>query len=220
MCRYRKDLIQNLSPEKLRDVKETIETVKLLETKTANILKLLEKEKLLTDDISRNIKAARSLEELEHLSQLYKPAAKGSLFERAQKLGLEPAAENILYGKQEVNLSKLVKPNVDGLTTFQEVGNGIKNIMSHLIAKNELVLNEVRELRARFGVVVTTTQVKAKDDKGKGSAKTATSNTHKFENYFNFSCPVSRIKPHQILAINRGESLKVFFKFYARSINF
>lgn len=202
-----------MSPEKLRDVKDTIETVKLLETKTANILKLLEKEKLLTDDISKNIKAARSLEELEHLSQLYKPAAKGSLFERAQKLGLEPAAENLLYGKQEVNLSKLVKPNVDGLTTLQEVENGIKNIMSHLIAKNELVLNEIRELRARFGVVVTTTQVKAKktaDDKGKGSAKTAPSNTHKFENYFNFSCPVSRIKPHQILAINRGESLKVF----------
>lgn len=187
--------------------------VRLLETKSLNILKLLDKEKLLTDDISRNIKCAKSLDELEQLSQLYKPASKGSLYERAQKLGLEPPAVNLLYGKQDVSLSNLVKANVDGLNKLQEVEDGIKNIMSHLIAKNELVMNEVRELRIRFGVTVSTTQVKAKKtaagDKKKEATNSSASNSHKFENYYNFSCPVNRIKPHQILAINRGESLKV-----------
>lgn len=203
--------IDNLSPEKLRDIKDTIDYVKLIETKSSSILKLLTKEKLLTDDISRNIKCAKSLDELEHLSQLYKPASKGSLYERAQKLGLEPSAENLLYGKQDVNLSNLVKVNVDGLKKLQEVEDGIKNIMSHLIAKSELVMNEVRELRMRFGVTVSATQVKAKKTAA-GDKKKGANDSHKFENYYNFSCPVSRIKPHQILAINRGEALKVCFR--------
>jgi len=211
LCRYRKELIDNMTPLKLREIKNTIENCKLIETKSQNLLKSLEKEKLLSEEISRSIRSAKSLEELEHLSVLYKPASKGSLYERAQKLGLEPAANDLLYGHQTVNLTKLIKPSEKGLKNQQEVEDGIKNIMSHLIAKHEAIMSEVREFRTRFGVTVTTAEVKQKaksadKDKGKPAGR---DNSHKFENYFNFSCPADRIKPHQILAINRGESLKV-----------
>lgn len=207
LCRYRKDLINNLTPDRLREIKETIDDVKLMEVKSQSILKLLDKEKLLNDDISWNIKSARSLEELEHLAQLYKPPSKGSLYERAQKIGLEPPAMDLLYGKQQVNLSKFVK-SIDGLRKLEEVDDGVKNIMSCLIAKNESIMNEVRQLQLKFGITITTSEVKqkktAKDDK-------ANVNAQKFENYFDFSCSADRIKSHQILAINRGESLKVRF---------
>lgn len=210
LCRYRKDLIHNVTPEQLRDIKETIDNVKVIESKSANLLKALEKDKLLTDDISRSVKSLKSLEELEHLSQLYKPASKGSLYERAKKLGLETVGEDLLYGKRDVNLSKLVNSKADGLKTTKEVEEGVKNIISHLIAKNELVMDEVKTLRSRFGVTVTSSQVKEKkksaEDKSK--VKPKTNNVQKFETYFDFTCPAGRIKPHQILAINRGESLK------------
>lgn len=207
LCRYRKDLIENLSAEKLREIKNTIDNVKLIEAKSQSMLKSLDKEKLLTDDISRSIKCAKSMDELDHLSLLYKPASKGSLFERAQKIGLEPTAESILFGKKSVNLSTLVDSKIVGLKKLQEVEDGIKNIMSHLIAKNIYVMNEVRELKSKFGVTVLSSQVKQK--KSETDDKTKSNNAQKFENYFNFSCPADRIKPHQILAINRGESLKV-----------
>lgn len=208
LCRYRKDLIQNLSPVQLRDIKNTIDNVKLIEVKSQNMLKSLEKEKLLTEDISRNIRSVKSLDELEHLSALYKPPSKGSLFERAQKLGLVPVAENLLYGKSDVSLQRMVNSKEAGLKTLKEVEEGVKNVMSHLIAKNEKVMDEVRELKMRFGVMISSTQAKQKKKPDeKDSSKPP--NAQKFENYFNFSCPASRIRPHQILALNRGESLKV-----------
>lgn len=211
LCRYRKDLIHNLSPIRLREIKDSIETVKVIEARSQSILKSLRKEKFFSEEIERNIKSARSLEEIEHLASLYKPPSKGSLFERAQKLGLEPPAENVLYGKKN-DLLKLVKSGTAGLETIKEVEEGIKNIMSHLIAKNSLVVNEVRALRSTYGVMITTSQIKQKkseDLKTKGKATAVSNNSQKFENYFKFSCPADRIKPHQILAINRGESLKV-----------
>jgi transcriptional accessory protein Tex/SPT6 len=214
LCRYRKDLIQNLSPNQLRDIKNTIDNVKLIEIKSQNMLKSLEKEKLLTEDISKNIRSVKSLEELENLSALYKPATKGSLFERAQRLGLLPVAENILYGNSEVDLIPIVNPRETGLKTIKEVEEGVKNVMSHLIAKNEKVMDEVRELKTRFGVMISSSQVKQKKKAG-DKDDSRPPNAQKFENYFNFSCPASRIKPHQILALNRGESLKVstFYRF-------
>jgi competence ComEA-like helix-hairpin-helix protein len=82
--------------------------------------------------------------------------------------------------------------------------------MSHLIAKNELIMDEVRQLRTKYSVTISTTQLKQKktiDEKSNGKSKS--NDSHKFENYFNFSCSVDRIRPHQFLAIKRGESLKV-----------
>lgn len=205
LCRYRKDLINNLSPLRLREIKDTIDSVKMMEAKSASILKVLEKGKLLTVEIARYIKSAKSLDELEHLSQLYKPQRQGSLYERAQKIGLEPPAQILLYGTEEVNPAKFVSPKEVGLKTVQEVEEGIRNILSHLIARNELVMDEVRQLKLRFGVTISTSQVKQKKS---AEVKPKPSSSHKFENYFNFSCPAGRIKPHQVLAINRGEALK------------
>lgn len=211
LCRYRNDLIKNLPPEKLLDIKNTIDHVKLIEAKSLNILKALEKEKILTDEIYRNVKSAKSLAELEHISSLHRKESKGSLYERAKKIGLEPAAENILYGTKNVNLSLLVNLNIAGLNTPREIEVGVKNIISHLISKNEFIMNEVRELRNKYGVTILSSQVKKKKtDSGKEKDNIKQNrDLHKFENYFNFSCPADRIKPHQILALNRGESLKV-----------
>lgn len=212
LCRYRKDLIENLSPVKLREIKETTENVKSIEAKASRLLKSLESKKLLTEEMSRNLKSAKSIEELEHLSLLYNPASKDSLYERAQKIGLEPSAKNILYGHQNVNLSALVNPQINGLKTIDEVENGLKDIISHLITRNELVMNEVRDLKMKFGVTILSSQVKQtkSDTKKLKETKKHQKDLHKFENYFNFSSPADRIRPHQILALHRGESLKVY----------
>lgn len=209
LCRYRKNLIENLSPMRLREIKDLIETIRLIETKSQNLLKSLQKETYFTEEIERDIKSAKSLDEIENLASLYKPPAKGSLFERAQKLGLEPSAENMLFGRKKVDLSKLIQSHTVGLQSIEEIEEGIKNIMSHLIAKHSQITKEVRELRKKYEVMIKTSQLKQKKSADSKKRSSTSDESNKFELYFNFSTPASRIKPHQILAINRGESLKV-----------
>jgi hypothetical protein len=77
----------------------------------------------------------------------FKPASKKSLYERAKALNLEEPAKNLLFGKDgQEHIPSLIKPGVKGLETVEEVQTGIKNIMSHLMAKNPLILNELRQL--------------------------------------------------------------------------
>lgn len=119
-------------------------------------------------------------------------------------MGLEPIAEQILEGTQFIAVDQLVKPGTEGLENSEKVCEGIKNIMSHLITKNTEVLTEVRRLKSQYKITLTSTQVKAKKDE-----KDTKKEVHKFENYFDFSIPTNYLKPHQILALNRGENLKV-----------
>lgn len=209
LCRYRKDLIQNLSPDRLRDIKGTIVIVKSIESKTKSLLKSLQKQNLLTIELSKSIRAARTLDELEHISLLYKPESKGSLYERAQKHGLQPIANEILYGCRKVSTSNFLKPNSNGLETIESVEKCIKDIVSHLMLKNEFVLNEVRVLKSRYSIFVKTSKRKQKADKAKQKNNAKSHDATKFETYFEFSSPVDHLKAHQILAINRGESLKI-----------
>lgn len=122
-------------------------------------------------------------------------------------MGLEPIAENILNGSTIVSVNGLVKP-VEGLETTEKVCEGIRNIMSHLIANNSEVLAEVSRLRFLFNITLSCARgkaVKSEDVKDK---------SYKFETYFNFFIhSTKQLKPYQTLAINRGENLKVKLKF-------
>lgn len=104
-----------------------------------------------------------------------------------------------------MNLEKLVKPGTKGLESLDIVRVGIKNIASHLITKNTDVLTEIRRLRGLYKITLTSSQVKVKKEE-----KTDHKNeVHKFENYFDYSNSTKNLRPHQVLAINRGENLKV-----------
>jgi transcriptional accessory protein Tex/SPT6 len=67
ICRYRRDLIDNMPPEKMRDIKDNYNQICFLQQKADTILRNLEKEKLLTMEIKEDILSAKTLDELEHL---------------------------------------------------------------------------------------------------------------------------------------------------------
>jgi competence ComEA-like helix-hairpin-helix protein len=106
-----------------------------------------------------------------------------------------------------VVLDKLVNPKIEGLESLEKIQDGIKNIISHLITKNSEVLTEVRKLRNQFKIILSSSQVKAKKSKDQDN-KNQKKDEFKFENYFDFSMPTAYLKSHQILAINRGETMK------------
>ncbi len=114
-----------------------------------------------------------------------------------------------------------------GRATLAEVEAGLQHIIADVIVHDKATCDLVRDLQrqARIELQVKKatsaaagTAAKAKKEKAataKAAAKTSSKGksteeeARKFENYFNFCCPVVHVKPHQVLAINRGESLKV-----------
>lgn len=77
----------------------------------------------------------------------YKPASKGSLYERAKAVGLDFPAEQILHGSvHEVNIQALCDARIDGIETVEKVTSGIQHIIAHIVSKNTRVLEEIRRL--------------------------------------------------------------------------
>ncbi|XP_017099980.2 uncharacterized protein YdcI [Drosophila bipectinata] len=220
ICRYRRDLVDHIAPDRLRDIRNTYTEIVDLRKKAENIVSQLERENVLNSDIRDELMCAKTNEELEFLYAPYKPASKGTLAERAKALGLEEYADRLLYGTApKVELFSIVDPENEALASEALVMSGICNIIIHNISKNTNVLEELRRLQNVHKVFLKCSKTKeastSKASSSKSSSSKGNSTIHdkkldssKFENYFNFQGDIKTIKPHQMLAINRGEKHK------------
>ncbi|EDW38811.1 GL13731 [Drosophila persimilis] len=220
ICRYRRDLVDHLPPDRLRDIRNTYTEIVDLRKKAENIVTQLERENVINEEIRDELMCAKNNEELEFLYAPYKPASKGTLAERAKALGLEDYADRLLYGTApQVKLSSIVDPSNEALATETLVLNGICNIIIHNISKNTNVLEELRRLQNVHRIVLMCSKTKdsaaSKASSVSGSKATKSSaiadrkiDSSKFENYFNFQGDIKTIRPHQMLAINRAEKHK------------
>jgi transcriptional accessory protein Tex/SPT6 len=131
-------------------------------------------------------------------------------------------------GRSGWDLTSLVDGRVAGRATLAEVEAGLQHIVADVIVHDKATCDLVRDLqrqarielqvkKAAAAATAAGTAAKAKKEKAataKAAAKPSKGKSteeeaRKFENYFSFCCPVTHVKPHQVLAINRGESLKV-----------
>ncbi|XP_017484179.1 PREDICTED: S1 RNA-binding domain-containing protein 1 isoform X2 [Rhagoletis zephyria] len=225
ICRYRRDLINHITPERLRDIKNSYTEIVELRKRAETIVTQLEKEQQIGEEVRTEILCAKSNEELEFLYAPYKPASKGSLAERAKALGLGDAADRLLFGEApEVRLETLVDHNNPDLESVEKVLQGICHIISHNISKHTGVLEEMRRLQKVHRIVLKCS--KAKDPSTAAVKKAAitvknklnnNNNTihsknkadaSKYETYYDFQQDVRYLKPHQVLAINRAEKQK------------
>ncbi|XP_043652839.1 uncharacterized protein YdcI isoform X1 [Drosophila teissieri] len=221
ICRYRRDLVDHMAPDRLRDIRNTYIEIVDLRKKAEHIVGQLERENSINAEVREELLCAKTNEELEFLYAPYKPASKGTLAERAKALGLEEYAERLLYGSApKVKLSEIVDRDNEALSTEALVMSGICNIIIHNISKNTNVLEEIRRLQNVHRVFLKCSKTKEATSSKSGSSSKASSSkgssgiadkkldSSKFENYFNFQGDVKTIKPHQMLAINRGEKHK------------
>ncbi|XP_030573759.1 S1 RNA-binding domain-containing protein 1 [Drosophila novamexicana] len=217
ICRYRRDLVDHITPDRLRDIRNTYTEIVDLRKKAENIVNQLERENVLNTEIREELMCAKTNEELEFLYAPYKPASKGTLAERAKALGLQQYADALLYGTApKVHLFSVVDPTNKDLATEEQVKVGICNIIIHNISKNTRILEELRRIQNVQRIVLkcskakkTTVSKAAADNKAASSGiADKKMDSSKFENYFNFQCDIKTIKPHQTLAINRGEKHK------------
>ena len=196
IARYRKEATGALDEEAIRKINEVYEyQVNLLKRKE-DVIRLIDEKGLLTDELKNAILNCSKLVEVEDLYRPYKEKKKTKATE-AIKMGLEPLAKMIMSFPAKGNINdltlKFVKDDLDSDKCIE----GAKYIIAEWISDNASYRKGIRGYFYKNGVLVTSIKKDAVDE-GKI-----------YEMYYNYSEAVKYIKPHRILAVNRGEAEKV-----------
>ena len=196
IARYRKEATGALDEEQIRVITEHYEyEVNLLKRKE-DVIRLIDEKGLLTDEIKNNIMNAKKLVEVEDIYAPYKEKKKTKATE-AIKNGLEPLAKIIMSEPDTFDKSKLEKFLNENVKTIEDAIEGAKYIIAEWISDNAYYRKWIRSYFYKNGILVSKIKKNAEDEN-----KT-------YEMYYDFSENVKYIKPHRVLAINRGENEKV-----------
>ena len=196
IARYRKEATGNLDDAELRKLFDRLTYLRNLNERIETVLKSIEEQGKLTDELKDQIENVKTLAELEDLYRPYKPKKKtrGSI---AKEKGLEPLAEIILKENTSLNLYEEAKKYINEekkVLTVDDAINGAKDIVCEVISDDPLIRKFIKELIEKKGSI-SSKEIK-KDEK----------DTYKI--YADYTESVSSIKPHRYLAINRGENEK------------
>ncbi|KAJ6667005.1 hypothetical protein lerEdw1_019007 [Lerista edwardsae] len=191
IARYRKELINNLEADALREVQQTMEELQTVAKKVHGAIQKLKKEGKLVASLLTALLNCRSVEELDHVYAPYKTGSKGTKAQRARQLGLEHAANLLIDNARELNLFSYVKSNVEGLSTIEDVKSGVQHILADMIAKDKDTLDFIRDLCQRKYVCIQSSLSKV------ASKKVDERAVNKFHLYQNFSCNIKNIQHHQ-----------------------
>ncbi|XP_053970251.1 S1 RNA-binding domain-containing protein 1 [Hylaeus volcanicus] len=205
IARYRKNMTGGMEPDTLRALKESFDQAKAIKRRAASILKSIDKLGQWTPNIHSVISSAKCLEDLEHIYSFFKPASKKSLADRARDLGLGPVSDAVLQGQALPELASLVNPKKVGLKSEEKIKEGITHIIGDIINKDKTVFDTVKELQSASVIKIQTSECKSK----KSSDSKEKDVNRKYEMYYDFNGTNMSIRPHQILAINRGEAQKI-----------
>lgn len=205
IARYRKNMTGGMEPDMLRALKESFDHAKVIKQRAATILRTIDKLGQWTPHVHAAIKSTKCMEDLEHIYSFFKPASKRTLAERAKELGLAPVSDAIVKGQPLPDLSSLIDPRKDGLKTEQQIKDGIIHIIADIINKDKAMFDKVKELQSESIIKIQTTECKT----NKSSSSKEKDANRKYETYYDFNANTRSIRPHQILAINRGEAQKI-----------
>ena len=193
IARYRKELTGELSDTILRDLNERLTYLRNLENRKAEVIRLIDEQGKLTEELKASIEKAEVLQEVEDRYRPYKQK-KRTRATIAKEKGLEPLAD--IIWKQERMKEALeeiaagfINPEL-GVETAKDAISGASDIIAETISDNAEFRKAIRELTFKNATI---------------SAKGTKEEKSEYQMYYDFSEPVFKIAPHRILAINRGE---------------
>ena len=192
IARYRKEATGALDEEQIRSINEVYEyQVNLLKRKE-DVIRLIDEKGMLTDEIRDNIMKCSKLVEVEDIYRPYKEKKKTKATE-AIKNGLEPLAKIIMSFKK-LDIKKVAESYLnDNVKSVEDAIQGAKYIIAEWISDNAYYRKYIRNNMRNNGVIHTKLKKGAED-----SSKV-------YEMYYDYEERVKYIKPHRVLAINRGE---------------
>lgn len=190
IARYRKEATGSLDDTSLREFNTRLLYLRSLSEKRADILRLIDDQGKLTEELSLAIENASTLSELEDIYRPFRPKRR-TRATIAREKGLQSLAEAIMSGVQSPLDEAAAYISADkGAENIEDALNGAMDIIAEDISDNADYRKALRSLTIESGVIET---------------KATSDNDSVYSNYYEFSQPVSKLPPHRILAINRGE---------------
>lgn len=193
IARYRKEATGALDEEEIRKINEVYEyQVNLLKRKE-DVIRLIDEKGLLTEELKNEILNASKLVEVEDLYRPYKEKKKTKATE-AIKNGLEPLADIFIKFPDFGTLDSICQNFLtEQVKTVVDAVQGAKYIIAERISDDAKYRKAIRDYVYHNGVLISKKKKNAEDEKGV------------YEMYYDYSEKVSRMKPHRVLAVNRGE---------------
>ena len=196
IARYRKEATGALDEEVIRSINTVYEyQVNLLKRKE-DVIRLIDEKGMLTDELKNSIMACQKLVDVEDLYRPYKEKKKTKATEAIAN-GLEPLSK-IIFSFSDIDINKEADKYInDKVKTRADALMGAKYIIAEIISDNPKYRKEIRRRTFKDGIISSKVKKNA-DDANKV-----------YEMYYDFQEKVNRIKPHRVLALNRGENEKV-----------
>ena len=197
IARYRKEATDGLTEEVIKSIGDVYEYQNNLLDRKEAVIRLIDEKGMLTDELKEAILKCSKLVEVEDLYRPYKEKKKTKASE-AIKLGMEPLAKDIMRFPRNGDINSLCakyfNENVKDVNKAVELA---KYIIAENISDNAEYRKDIRKYIYFNGVMTSKVKKNHNDDNGV------------YEMYYSYSEPVSKMKPHRILALNRGESEKI-----------
>ncbi|MBT3318601.1 MAG: RNA-binding transcriptional accessory protein [Clostridia bacterium] len=197
ISRYRKEATGGLNDEVLRNLGERLEYLRKLDARKQEVVRLIGEQGKMTDALQSKISAAQSVTEVDDLYRPYRPKrrTKATI---AKQMGLSALADMIW--QQKSSDSEIAKAAVsfisaeNGVDSIEDAIGGAKDIVAEMISDDAALRKKLRQLISEKGELIS---------------KTLTKQSSVYDTYYDFSAPISKLVPHRVLALNRGEKEKI-----------
>lgn len=198
IARYRKEMTGELSDVVLRDIFERLTYLRNLESRKEDVIRLIEEQGKLTEELKKEILSSETLQRVEDLYRPYKQK-KRTRATKAKEKGLEPLAEiilnqNIIDGNIEDLVSPFINEELE-VNSVQDALNGAMDIIAEIVSDNAEYRKIIREIIYNKGTLISKV---SKDEE-----------ESVYEMYYDYKESVKTIADHRVLAINRGEKEKI-----------
>ena len=197
IARYRKEATGALDEEQIRSIDEVYQYQVNLAKRKEDVIRLIDEKGLLTDELKEEIMKASKLVEVEDLYRPFKEKKKTKATE-AIKNGLEPLAKEIMVFPVNGSLEEMAKKYInENVKNVEDAIQGAKYIIAEWISDNAKYRKAIRDNTYNYGTIKSKIKKNAVDEN-----KT-------YDMYYDYEEKIKYIKPHRILALNRGENEEI-----------
>lgn len=198
IARYRKEATGGLDEDQIRQLLESVTHLRNLDERRETILASIEEQGQLTPELKSEILAAENMTTLEDVYQPYKPKRR-TRAGIARERGLQPLADMILRQERTNQTAEQLATRfiTEDVPTVEDALAGARDIVAETISDHAGVRGTTRQKAGRFGLLQVSKIENAPDEKGV------------YQLYYEFEYRIDRLKPYQVLAINRGEAEKM-----------
>ena len=194
IARYRKEATGAMDEENIRKIDEVYQYQVNLSKRKEDVIRLIDEKGLLTDELRDSINKCSKLVEVEDLYRPFKEKKKTKATE-AIKNGLEPLAKEIMTFPFKGSLDEMAKKYLnENVPSVEKAIEGAKYIIAENVSDDAKIRKSIRDNTYNFGVIKSKIKKNAVDEN-----KT-------YDMYYDYQERIKFIKPHRILALNRGEN--------------